>query len=95
MIFLIAGNIQCLLEMILITPSLQALISVFEPGLSLILVTLVPEIVSFGFQLFLELRTFDLNENKLEIDYHISNLMMKGTSDGTTKIFIGNKNTFK
>ena len=77
MIFLMAGNIQCLLEMIPITPSLQTLISVFEPGLSLILVTLVPEIMTFGFQLFLELRTFDLNENKLEIDYHISNLMMK------------------
>ena len=63
--------------MILITPSLQTLISVFEPCLSLILVTLVPEIMTFGFQLFLELRTFDLNENKLAIDYHISNLMMK------------------
>ena len=35
MIFLMAGNIQCLLEMILITPSLQTLISVFEPGISL------------------------------------------------------------
>ena len=34
--------------MILITPSLQTLISVFEPGLSLVLVTLVPEIMSFG-----------------------------------------------
>lgn len=49
MIFLMAGNIQCLLEMILITPSLQTLITVFEPGLSLILVTLVPEIITFGF----------------------------------------------
>lgn len=72
-----AGNIQCLLEMILITPCLQTLISIFEPGLSLLLVTLVPEIMTFGFQLFLELRKFDLNENKLEIDYHISSLMMK------------------
>ena len=63
--------------MILITPCLQTLISIFEPGLSLLLVTPVPEIMTFGFQLFLELRTFDLNENKLEIDYNISSLMMK------------------
>ena len=69
-----AGNVQCLLELIITSNAGTSIL----PSLSVILVTLTPAIEAYTCQLFRELRMFSLHRDKLEIDYLVENLRKKG-----------------
>ena len=68
-----AGNVQCLLELIITSNAGTSIL----PSLSVILVTLTPAIEAYTCQLFRELRMFSLHRDKLEIDYLVENLRKK------------------
>ena len=70
-----AGNVQCLLELIITSSSGTSIL----PILSIILETLTPAIEAYTYQLSRELRMFSLDRDKLEIDYLVENL--RKTSD--------------
>jgi len=65
-----AGNVQCLLELIITSNAGTSIL----PSLSVILVTLTPAIEAYTCQLFRELRMFSLHRDKLEIDYLVDKL---------------------
>ena len=68
-----AGNVQCLLELIITSNSGTSIL----PSLSVILVTLTLAIEAYTCQLSRELRMFSLDRDKLEIDYLVENLRKK------------------
>ena len=75
-----AGNVQCLLEPIIVTSNsgTSILPRVYQAYIvSVILVTLTPAIEAYTCQLSRELRMFSLNRDKLKIDYLVENLRKK------------------
>ena len=75
-VFLLAGNIECLLQL-----TLSCIRSTALSSLSITLAAQAPVIMTFARHLLTELRMFGLNEEKLEIDYIISTLMKKKDLD--------------